>query len=314
LILAAGLGTRLRPLTYVRAKAASPVNGQPIVRRVISWLVREGIADLVLNLHYNPASIAAVVGDGADLGSRVRYSWENPVLGSAGGPRHALPLLVDGYEADTILVVNGDTLTDLHLGDMIAAHHSSGALVTMALTRNLRPDMYGGALVERGRITGFTGRGAKTENFHFIGIQVAEARAFARLEDGVPAESVMQLYPELIRDNPAAIGAYVVDAPFSDVGTPAEYLRTSLDLAAREGDHLVGTNGVRVDPSAELRRTAVWDNVQIGPDSRIEECILCDGVELPQGSRYRRCAIVPFTGRPPDEGEAVDGALLIRRF
>ena len=95
LVLAAGLGTRLQPLTLARAKAAAPVDGEPLARRTIRWLVGHGVRDLVLNLHHKPESIAAVVGDGADLGARVRYSWESPVLGSAGGPRHALPLLLD---------------------------------------------------------------------------------------------------------------------------------------------------------------------------------------------------------------------------
>ena len=95
LVLTAGLGTRLRPLTYIRAKAAVPVNGETLARRAVRWLVSHGITDLVLNLHHHPASITASVGDGTDMGARVRYSWEQPVLGSAGGPRHALPLLVD---------------------------------------------------------------------------------------------------------------------------------------------------------------------------------------------------------------------------
>ncbi len=98
--LTAGLGTRLEPLTYVRAKAAVPVNGEPLVRRVIAWLAAQRIRDIVLNLHHLPATITADVGDGSDLGVRVRYSWENPVLGSGGGPRHALPLLIDLAPSD----------------------------------------------------------------------------------------------------------------------------------------------------------------------------------------------------------------------
>src|SRR3954451_24324868 len=103
LLLTAGLGTRLRPLTYARAKPAVPVNGVPLVRRILTWLRRHGASDVVLNLHHRPQSIAAVVGDGGDLGLRVRYSWEQPVLGSAGGPRHALPLLTE-KTADPFLI------------------------------------------------------------------------------------------------------------------------------------------------------------------------------------------------------------------
>ena len=324
LILTAGLGTRLRPLTYVRAKAAAPVNGEPIVRRVIAWLVAQGIRDLVLNLNHRPTSIAAVVGDGRDLGARVRYSWEDPVLGSAGGPRRALPLLIDRDSADSrasesaFLLVNGDTLTNLTLNDMIAAHRSSEALVTMALIPNPRAEKYGGVVVESGRVRGFTRRGSGRDSFHFIGIQVADARVFSPLADGVPAETVMQLYPQLISQNPAAISAHIVDAHFRDIGTPADYLQTSLELARAEGDRLVSGTGVAIDSSADVHRTAIWDHVRIGARSRLEDCIVCDGVQLPDGSRYTHCAIAPCSGEARGdarvEGSRVEGSLVIRPF
>ena len=211
LLLTAGLGTRLHPLTYIRAKAAVPINGEALVRRVIRGLEATGIRDLVLNLHHRPASIAALVGDGGDLGVRVRYSWEQPVLGSAGGPRHALPL-VAGSDDDDFLIVNGDTLTDVDIWSLLARHRESGALVTMALIPNPRPSQYGGVVASPdGWITGFTRPrpAAQTEgpiSFHFIGVQVASARAFAQLEDGVPAESVNALYPRLISRESAERG------------------------------------------------------------------------------------------------------------
>src|SRR6185436_1014447 len=127
LVLTACLGTRLEPLTYVRAKAAVPVNGETLARRVVRWLTSFGIREFVLNLHHLPASITASVGDGSDLGARVRYSWENPVLGSAGGPRHALPLLTDSADRGSrrFIIVNGDTLTNVNIAAMLAAHLQS---------------------------------------------------------------------------------------------------------------------------------------------------------------------------------------------
>ena len=320
LILTAGLGTRLRPLTLVRAKAAVPVNGEPIVRRVIAWLTAHGITDLVLNLHHRPGSITALVGDGRDLGARVRYSWENPVLGSAGGPRHALPLLVDPQSSEerryesACLLVNGDTMTDLALDGLVETHRASGALVTMALIPNPRPELYGGVVVEDGRVVGFTRRGSGTPSFHFIGIQVTEARVFSTLDDGVPAETVMQLYPELIRENRGAIAAHIVDARFRDVGTPAEYLQSSLELAGIEGDRLVSRTDVTIDPSADLARTAVWDHVRIGAGSRLEDCIICDGVRLAEGARYARCAIAPYDGQDLRDDDRIEGPLVVSPF
>jgi NDP-sugar pyrophosphorylase family protein len=312
LVLTAGLGTRLRPLTYLRAKAAVPINGEPLARRAIRWLVASGCTDLVLNLHHHPASIARVVGDGADLGARVRYSWEQPVLGSAGGPRHALPLLTDGG-ATTCLLVNGDTLTDVDLAAIVAHHRESGALVTMALIPNPRPDKYGGVRVsDNGWVTAFTRAGAPGESYHFVGVQVAEARVFDGLEDGVPAESVNALYPALLAREPRAIAAFVSGASFQDIGTPADCLATSVELARTEGDRLTSGARTRIDASATLVRTAVWDDVVIGRRAELVDCIVADGARIPDGARYERCAMVPAGMRSPADGERVEGTLLIK--
>ena len=123
MILTAGLGTRLRPLTDVRAKPAIPVAAEPMVRRIARWLAAGGVTDIVLNLHHLPETIAAVMGDGSDLSVRVRYSWEQPVLlGAAGGPRQALEIV----GAETFLLINGDTLTDLDLTALADAHLEQG--------------------------------------------------------------------------------------------------------------------------------------------------------------------------------------------
>jgi mannose-1-phosphate guanylyltransferase len=311
LVLTAGLGTRLRPLTYVRAKGAVPVNGEALARRVARWLAANGIRDQIFNLHHHAQSVAASLGDGTDLGVRVRYSWENPVLGSAGGPRHALPLLTDGG-MERFLIVNGDTLTDVDLEAMIDAHRRSGAQVTMALIKNPAPEKYGGVLVsDEGYVTGFTRRGTPIESYHFIGVQVVEAGVFGGLEDGVPVESVGKVYPALMNGDPRSVAAFVSDAEFRDIGTPADCLRTSLELAAIEGDRLVAGSS-RVDATATVERSALWDDVAVGAGARLVECVVGDGSEIPAGASFERCAIVPAAGREPATGERIEGALLLR--
>jgi NDP-sugar pyrophosphorylase family protein len=322
LLLTAGLGTRLQPLTYLRAKAAVPINGQPLVVRAINALAAAGLRDLVLNLHHLPASIAGVVGDGRDLGVRVRYSWEQPVLGSAGGPRHALPLLVDGDE-DDFLIVNGDTLTDLDIASIVARHRESGALVTMALIANPRPDHYGGVRVSAdGWVTGFSPRRSSSESravdrgqasYHFIGVQVAKARAFLDLPDGVAHESVNALYPRLIAAQPRAIAAHVSKASFLDIGTPEDCLDSSLALAHREGPHLIGARS-SIAPTATLDRTVVWDDVSVAAGALLRDCVVGDGARIPSGARFERCAIVPANGRGAEAGYRLESGLLIRPF
>jgi NDP-sugar pyrophosphorylase family protein len=314
LILAAGFGTRLRPLTYIRAKAALPVNGEVLIRRIVRNLVDQGVSELIVNLHHLPSTVTASVGDGSDLGARVRYSWENPVLGSAGGPRHALPLLVDGDEdpRGRFLLINGDTLTDADLQELIHAHDGDGsASVTMALIPNPEPDKYGGVVVEGTRVVGFTRRGETKQNYHFIGLQVAERRVFDQLTDGQPAESVGQVYRTLLAGDPNAIGAHITTASFQDVGTPADYLETSLELAAVEGNRLVGTKGVTVESETILTDTAVWDDVVIGRGVRLDHTIVCDGARVPAGARYTRCVLLPAAGRSPGAGERIENDLLI---
>jgi NDP-sugar pyrophosphorylase family protein len=324
LVLTAGLGTRLEPLTYVRAKAAVPVNGETLARRVVRWLTSFGIRDFVLNLHHLPASITASVGDGSDLNARVRYSWENPVLGSAGGPRHALPLLMEAA-ADNhrvlaaherpFLIVNGDTLTDVDVSALLDTHRRSGAAVTMALIPNPRPDKYGGVAVsDDGFVTGFSRPGSTTAGFHFIGVQIAEARAFEPLEDGVPAQTVGELYPRMIAADKQSVAAFVCDASFRDIGTPADYFDTCTHLAATEGDRRRTGRAEKMDSTASIVRTAVWDDVTVGPGAELTECIVCDGVQIPAGARFRRSAIVPAAGREPKAGQRIEGNLLIAGF
>ena len=187
LILTAGLGTRLRPLTEVRAKPAMPVAGEPLIRRIARWLVSQGVPDLVLNLHHRPETIAAAMGDGSDLGARVRYSWEQPVvLGAAGGPRQALPII----GADTFFLINGDTLTDFDLAGLVDAHQSTGASVTLALLPNRQPDRYGGLRLDaEQRVIGFVPRGRAEGSYHFFGVQLV-ARQRLRVAAGRTAGRV----------------------------------------------------------------------------------------------------------------------------
>lgn len=269
-----------------------PVAGVPLAVRILRWLAASGVRDTVLNLHYRPETLAREVGDGAHLGVRVRYSWEQPLLGTAGGPRKALPLI----DADRFYIVNGDTLTDVPLADLAAAHARSGALVTMALIPNPRPDHYGGVIVRDGFVQGFTAPEPTEPSYHFIGVQVVEAEAFAALPDDRPSETVRELYPSLMKARPDAIGAFVCDATFDDIGTPADYLDTSLRLAEREGAGPLRGDRCAVDPAARVVRSVLWDSVIVGRGAELVECVATDAVVIPAGMRLTRHAVVAHDG------------------
>jgi NDP-sugar pyrophosphorylase family protein len=283
LILTAGLGTRLRPLSYERAKGALPVAGEPLVRRILRWLAAGGVTEAVLNLHHLPHTLTAVVGDGSDLGVRVRYSWETPVLGSAGGPKRALPLL----DSDRFLIVNGDTLTDLDVAPLIAEHDRSGALVTMALVGNARPDKYSGLAVDGdGSVTGVVRRGATEPSHHFFGVQVVEARAFESVPDDTPWETVGALYPALIAARRGSVRAFMADATYLDIGTPADYLESSLRIADREGGAPAVGRRARIDAGARVERSILWDDVVIEAGALLKECVVADGVRVPADTSW----------------------------
>ena len=312
LVLTAGLATRLRPLSLVRAKAALPVAGVPLIHRILRSLASAGVTDAVLNLHHLPHTLTALVGDGAGLGLRVRYSWESPVLGSAGGPRRALPLLWglppppgfgearqsasregggtrDSEPGSTFLIVNGDTLTDVDVRAVVSSHRESQALVTIAVVPNTEPDKYGGALVDRdGVVTGFARRGSAQESFHVIGLQVAEADAFASVPADIPFESTRALYPSLIASRPGSIRAFHASAEFFDIGTPADYLDTSLRIAEREGHD---SGHAQAHASARIERSVLWDDVVVEEGAMLRECVVTDGARIPSDTSWHGVTI-----------------------
>jgi len=306
LVLTAGLATRLRPLSLVRAKAALPVAGVPLVHRILRSLAEAGVTDAVLNLHHLPHTLTARTGDGTGLGLRVRYSWEVPVLGSAGGPKRAIPLL-SGLGA-TFLIVNGDTLTDVDLRAVVSSHRESQALVTIAVVPNTEPDKYGGALVDRdGVVTGFARRGSAEGSFHVIGIQVAEAEAFESVPADTPYESVRTLYPSLIASRPGSIRAFHASAEFFDIGTPADYLDTSLRIAEREGRGDADGAHAQVHPSARIERSVLWDDVVVEAGALLKECVVTDGARIPSDTSWHGVTIRVADGELAPGERRIDG-------
>jgi mannose-1-phosphate guanylyltransferase len=292
LLLTAGLGTRLRPLTDELAKPALPVAGATLVERIVRGLRRHAVTDLLLNLHYLPSTITGVVGDGTGLGVRVRYSWEMPLLGSGGGPRRAFSLVTD----DRLWLVNGDTLSDVDLRAMASEHAQSDALVTMALMPNPAPARYGGVVVdEDGAVTAFVPRGAAGPTWHFVGVQIAERAAFAPLADGVPAESVTGVYRSLMSGRRGAVRAFKTTTRFLDIGTPRDYLEACLAVA---GTTVVAPASARVAPSARLSRTVLWEAVGIGDDVVLDEVVVARGVQVPPGFAAARAVLTPGSATP----------------
>ena len=284
LVLTAGLATRLQPLSSVRAKAALPVAGTPLVVRILEWLRDAGVTRAVLNLHHRADTITRIVGDGSTVGLGVRYSWETEILGSAGGPARAIPLLA----SDRFLIVNGDTLAGVDLRAMAAQHIDSNALVTMAVVDG-RPGYNGVIADTNGIVRGF---GREPGAFHFIGIQMVNASVFAGVDPGVKAETVHGIYPSVIAARPGALRIFRTGTEFFDIGSPRDYLDTALTLARREGKPLDLGLDCRIAANAQVTDTVIWDRVSVGAGARLVECIVADDVEVPDGAEFSRCSLV----------------------
>jgi NDP-sugar pyrophosphorylase family protein len=292
--LTAGLGTRLRPLSYVRAKPAVPVAGEPLIRRILRYARDQGVRDAVLNLHYLPETITPLVGDGSEFDLRVRYSFESPVLGSAGGPRKALSLLPDEH----FFIINGDTLTNVDLSSLADNHHQTGALVTIAVVPNQWPDRYSGIVVDSlGRFHSVVPRGSSVRSYHVVGVQMAHPSAFANLPVDVPAESIGGLYRSLVAQNLGAVRAFLCTANFWDVGSAGDYLEASRSIGELEHRPLphVGRASV-IDPTARVSDSVLWDDVEVGPGATLDRCIVADAVKIPAGVCFQNCAIIQREG------------------
>ena len=281
IVLTAGLGTRLDPLTRLVAKPAVPLGRQSLIERVLAWIRQQGVTEAVLNLHHRPATLTTIVGDGRHLGLRVRYSWEPSVLGSAGGPRRALPLI----EGDPVLIVNGDTLSDFALDPMIEAHVASGADVTLAVVPNPAPDHYNGMMTDSsGRVMGFVPRGQAAGSWHFIGVQIARRRVFDGLRDGEPAETIAGLYRDIVAAGDGRIRVWPATTSFIDVGTPRDYLRAALTFA---------DDADREAHGPHVTRTIVWPEATLAADVELDGCVVAGPVRLGAGFRSRDAVIVP---------------------
>jgi NDP-sugar pyrophosphorylase family protein len=288
LVLTAGLATRLQPLSQVRAKAALPVAGEALVLRILRSLRNAGVTRVVLNLHHRAETITREVGDGSALGLSVRYSWETEVLGSAGGPARALPLLA----ADRFLIVNGDTLADVNLAALAAQHIDTNALVTMAVVD--ADPRYNAILAdENGIASGFKRSTPGTlGTYHFIGVQAVNAAAFAGVSPDTRSETVHGMYPELIARQPGRLRVMRTTAEFFDIGTPRDYLTTALTLAAREGRPPDRGHGCTIAPGATLSDTILWNDVSVGAGASLTRCVVADGVRVAAGAKHVDCSLV----------------------
>ncbi len=288
-VLCAGLGTRLRPLTALLPKPAVPVCQVPLIRHALGLLAGAGIRRVVVNVHHQPEAMAAAARAAAEeLGLALAISHEPVIAGTGGALREAAPLLAG---AEAVVVLNGDVLFDADLHAALAAHRASGALATMALLP--MPAGAGYASVEldaRGRVRRIAGRfgpgGEGLTPWHFPGLSVISP-ALLPLIPAAPFECDIHrdVYPPLM--GRGLVRGLVTCGAWSDLGTPASYLAANLEVAA--GRFPLARFGLPAP-----RRIA--GSARIEPGAQVGEAVVIgEGCLVPAGARLDRAVLWPGT-------------------
>jgi NDP-sugar pyrophosphorylase family protein len=239
MVLAAGLGTRLRPLTDDRPKALVDVGGRPLITYNLTLLRHFGITDVVVNLHHHGDKLRQTLGDGTSLGLRIAYSPEDPLLDTGGGIKHAERLLA----GDDFLVLNSDTIIDLPLDRLLASHRAHGAAATLVLRHDPEQARYGEIEIDRdGRIRRFLGTPERVDEpldaYMFAGVHVMTAAVFRFMPAGGAFSMTHDTYPAML-----AAGAALYGFPFAGfwrvIDTPDDRARATREVAAARLAHVV---------------------------------------------------------------------------
>lgn len=292
-ILAAGLGTRMRPLTDKTAKPALPVLNEPLIVRTLRALKRAGVSEVMINLHHRPDSIRAAIPQG-DLGLRIKYSRETAILGTGG----ALRKIRAWVGREPLIVVNGDVVFDFDLKAMVAVHRRTLALATLALKPNPDPRKYKPVVTDRsGRILSIRGlpRPRKGTSSLFASVHIIEPVILERLPQGA-SDTVGDLYIPLLREGAHLQGVRQTGV-WHDLGSPSGYLKAQSRLLLSRG----GKRSAVIDPSVRLgkgsrvTRSVVGAGCVIEPLVRIEGSVIWDGVLVHEGARLRNCIVMSAT-------------------
>ncbi len=231
MILAAGLGTRLRPLTEQTPKPLLPVGGQPLIVWALALLRRHGVREVVVNLHHLGEQIEQALGDGSAWGLRITYSREPVILGTGGGLKQAEPL----FGGDDFLVVNGDTIMDVDLTALIARHRAEQAVATMVLRDDPDTARWGPVTLDvHDRVMTINGRGRlgtdPTRTTMFAGAHIVSSRL---LRDVPPRRdsSIIDAYVAVLAAG-GRVAGFRMGGYWSDVGTPERYAQVQRDAEA----------------------------------------------------------------------------------
>jgi NDP-sugar pyrophosphorylase family protein len=323
MILSAGYGTRLWPLTEDRTKPALPILGKPLVGYVAEYLAGFGCREILVNLHHRPESVRAALGDGGRFGVSLTYVEEPTILGTSGALDNARDLLDQG----TFVVINGKIITDIDLKAALETHRTTKALATLVLLANTARERFSVVEIADGRVKGFGGmpepqsaggrrqeqeagdqaqrRAAADQSgdrsphskadaatpLMFTGIQILEPRIFDYIPRGIFSHSTTDVYPQAI-GNGEVLAAHVGKGKWYELSTIPRYLDISLSLLAEQGTTVFKGARSEIATNAQASNSIIWDDVVVEAGAHVNRAVLGDGVRIEQGEVIENAAVV----------------------
>ena len=311
MILAAGLATRLRPLTLSRPKVLVPVQNRPLLAWLVSYLGAGGAEEVIVNTYHLSEKLVEYV-ERSDFPIPVHLRVEKTLLGTGGGIRNVM----DFWDQRPFVVINGDILSAIDLQGVLRSHEDSGATVTLVLKDE--PPFNGVKVASDGRILGFSG--GFEQHLAFTGIQVLERRVLAGIPAGTPS-SIIDCYLQLIARGEKVMAHVVQEEFWRELGSLDGYLqmhdeffrmsqtqvpelqvdgKAVVDESARLGsgvhvDDMVCIGaGCALEEGVGIQRSVIWEQVTIKGGCSIRDCIIGDGVVV---TEYQEGVVIGSEGR-----------------
>jgi mannose-1-phosphate guanylyltransferase len=305
MVLAAGLGTRLRPLTYQISKPMVPVLDRPVMEHIIDLLEEHSFTEVIANLHYFPDSIREY------FGSRISYRYEPQLLGTAGGVRGC----ADFFGEESFLVISGDALTDIDLRAMAATHARTEGIATLAVKRVADTREYGVVLHDRdGRVTGFQEKPELEEALSDLGncgIYMFQPQIFEYFPERRFVDWAQDVFPNLLAGE-VPFHIHELSEYWNDIGSLDELRRGTFD--ALRGDLRLRVSGSEVSPGVTVAHSSslpadadvegpawIGDEVRIGAGVRLTgPVVIGDGARIGNGAQLRECIVFPGAEIAPE--------------
>jgi len=314
MILAAGFGTRLKPLTNDLPKPLFPVLNRPILEHALNFLSSQGIQEIAINLHHQPEKIIDYFGDGKDFGVNLHFSREEKILGTAGGIKKLESFLKD----ETFVVINSDVLADVDLKDVLKSHKEKNSKLTLVVRQDADAEKYDSIQrVDEGRIVHFLGHSIKnsepTAQVMFTGIQIMEPDIFSRIPENEFCGTTEDVFPGMIQDDLPVYG-FLHKGYWIDMGTRETYIQAQKDALngkvtlktsssrnpegpllvppvhigkdceisqdAQVGPYAVLGDGCRVRSGAVVENSILWSGATVGGGLTVKNSIIGEGVAI----------------------------------